>query len=76
MALQSMAVAMVPDEAAGTISLTLSCRPRPKQQPIMNGHSLIAALEQEELSVRGDTTAKQPSNPLTVLCHQDTTQSR
>ena len=76
MSSQAVAVDVVPDEATGTISLTLSCRTPSRQQSITNGQSLIAALEHEERHARGDTTARQPSRSLTVLCDKDGMQDR
>ena len=76
MSSQALHVDMVPDEATGTISLTLSCKAPPRQHSITNGQSLIAALEEEELAARGDATARQPSKSLTVHCKEDASHSR
>ena len=76
MSSQALDVVMVPDEATGSVSLTLSCKAPARQQSITNGQSLLAALEQEEFAARGDVTAKQPSKSLTVLCKKDASHVR
>ena len=74
--LQAIGVVLMPDEATGLVSVSLSCEPLSRQHSITDGQSLIAALEQEELDAKGGMSARRPPMALAVGSSECSRQSR